>query len=649
MKIQRLLFIVSTVLITSISFSAKALADLIPAEDFYRLPEFVMDGFNDAGDTMLVRAPIDGRMCLMAIDVETKAITPLAVDKEKDVIDAYWVSNDRIFFTWDDEGFSSGGIWGVDKDGDNFRLLITPARARNAYVFRYTIPINMLEDDPDKVLVINNERRQDFPDVYEMDVNNGSLRRVLLNPGRATGYLTDHNGTVRIANVSEEDGGSVLLYRESDDAEWTELRSFEEDSVNFSPIAFTADNKNLYVSSNLDRDTRAIYLFDLSTKTMGGEILADEEYDIGGVVLDPTTRELAYIPYQKEKPAVVYFNEKWAQIQAMVDGALPEGRVNMLASSDKKGKKIIVGSYSDRSPMEYYILDTEELTFNRLFGTREWINPELMAEQKPIRFKARDDVEIPGYLSMPPDWDGEPMPFILYPHGGPWARDTWGFDFWRQLMVSRGYGVLQVDFRASTGYGKEHLKSSFNNPEVMFNDVYDGLQWAIKEGYADPERVGIAGASGGGWKTLYMLGRYPDEFDFGINVFGVYDVALQVTDYIDEWDREPASEVWKRRLGDPDNPEDMEIIKAVSPITYIDNITQPLLVYHGERDINVHVKQSRRLRNDLKKRGNDPIWIWTKDEAHSFNQLETRERLFVEMDKLLQEMHKRWEREGNAG
>lgn len=629
--------------VLTVAAPAQQSGDLIPAEEFYKLPEFVMVGLNDAGDTMAVLAPLNDRMGLFAIDLATREIKALAADKNRDVDDAYWVNNERLFFSWDDEGFASGGVWAINKDGSRYREIAAPARNTRG-VFRYTAPLDLLDDRDDYILVVNNERRMDYPDVYLMEVNNGNKRRVVMNPGKATGYVTDHNGVVRIAVVVEDDGSSQILYRETDDDDWEELRSFEEESVNFSPLAFTPDNKNLYVSSNLDRDTRAVFYYDLEKREIGEQIIADDTYDIGGgLVLGPEDNRLIAIQYQQEKPAIAYFDDKWSELQQMIDQVLPD-TVNRFTSWDDDERLVIVSAFTDRKPVEYYLLDTEELAIERLFGTREWIEPEMMAEQKPIRFPARDGEMIPGYVSMPPDWDGEPIPFIMYPHGGPWARDQWGFDWWRQFMVSRGYGVMQVDFRGSTGYGKEHLKVSFKNGQVMMDDVYDGLQWAIAEGYADPKRIGIAGASGGGWKTMYMLGRYPETFDFGINIFGVVDVALQIKDYIDEWDREPAYKTWVRRMGDPEIPEEMEELKALSPMTYIDNITQPVLIYHGERDINVDIKQSRILREALEDRGNEPVWVYAQDEAHSFSQLETRKRLFTAMDEFLQNMQARWEK-----
>jgi len=281
-----------------------------------------------------------------------------------------------------------------------------------------------------------------------------------------------------------------------------------------------------------------------------------------------------------------------------------------------------------------------------LAKTRPWLDDYELCGHIPISYEARDGRKIHGYLTLPKTYEpGKPVPLIVNPHGGPWARDVWGiwswFDLEPEFYASRGFAVLKVNFRGSTGYGKDHLESSFKNMEDMHYDVIDGVLWAIDQGYADKNKVGIAGASWGGYATMVGITKNPEIFQFGINIFGVVDLVEHINTY-NQWDREEGYEYWLRRIGDPKIPEDKENLEEWSAINYLERIDDPVFVYHGLRDGNVDIEQSRMLIRRLNRLGKDVTDIIRTEEAHSMADEDNRIDLYNEIDAFLERVTQGW-------
>lgn len=612
-------------------------------EEFFKDPQFSGFTLSPNGKKMLAIAPhpgADGFRNIFVIDVEKLRggqfeIVPLTAAK-RHIINIGWFSDDRIYYGMLDRGVDSAGLWAVDIDGDNYRELAKPFIPQERKVFRYTSVLDPMEEDDRFCLVVSNERRLNYPDVYIMDKVRGGKKIKVMNPGHVVSWLPDHDAVVRIGLEQDPNTDAItILYREDEDSEWEELEVYDDPDTSMLPITFLPDNRTLLVASNLDSDTRGMYKYDTKTRKITGKVFQHPEYDVGGPLIHRKTDELLGVSYVGEKPEIVYMDPKYKEIQEMLDEAIP-GYINRIASIDENDEFAIIYSTSDRQPGIFFQFDIKNLSLRELARPRHWIDERDMAEMRPITFTARDGMEIPGYLSLPKTYNGRPVPLIAMPHGGPWARDVWGFDPWVQYLCNRGFAVLKINFRGSTGYGTEFYKASFKNVEAMNNDVTDGVNWAIEQGYADPDRLGVLGASWGGYATMAQLALHPDKYDFGVNIFGVVDLVEHINTYRGKWNRDPAFRVWQRRIGDPDVDEERAELDRMSAINHIDKIDVPVFIYHGLQDINVDIGQSRMLAGALSRGGNDPVTVYKTDEAHSMSLQENRLDIWTQIEEFLQ-------------
>jgi dipeptidyl aminopeptidase/acylaminoacyl peptidase len=275
-----------------------------------------------------------------------------------------------------------------------------------------------------------------------------------------------------------------------------------------------------------------------------------------------------------------------------------------------------------------------------------WIDADKFQPKMPFSFTASDGQTVHGYLTLPKAYSpAKPAPLIVNPHGGPWARDkwrlSWYFDNEPQFYANRGFAVLQVNFRGSTGYGSKFFDSHKQNMGRMYLDTVEAAQWAIDSGYAHPDRIGIAGASWGGYKTMLCLVKKPDMFKFGINLFGVVDMNEAILTYL-QWDREEAYDYWVEKFYDPKDSEGRAYLKEWSPITHIDKIKGDVFIYHGVRDLNVDIEQSRMLVSALNRLDHPYTVVYDADEMHSLENPELRISVYNKIDKFILPFREKW-------
>jgi dipeptidyl aminopeptidase/acylaminoacyl peptidase len=624
--------------------------ELPPVEAFFKNPEFSSFELSPDGKSIAMLAPFEGYMNLYVYDLENREPRVLT-GESLDVTDFFWANNERLVYSMNQFTFGNyesryrGGLFSINKDGSDHRVLVEPLRSRGRSVV--ITPVDILPEEDRYILVTNNERRREHPDIFKLDVYDGSLDRVFNNPARINNYYMDDCGIPRFGFSFNEDARVTQMYRPVGSEEWLTLEDEVEDFEMATPVFIPCDGDTGLVSSNTRRDTRAIYRKDFRTGVISEEpVLKDDTYDIEAEAIGAITGQgIVGIRYEAAKPEQVYFEETHAQLQGILDQAIPDA-FNEITSVSDDGQRLVIRSFSEQKAPEYYLLHMDGMRMEPLAKTMPSLENLKLGETRIISYEARDGRTIHGYLTLPPDYeDGERVPLIINPHGGPWARDTWGLRFWfdyeRQFLASRGFAVLRINFRGSTGYGKEHLEASFKNLEAMHHDVIDGVRWAISEGIADKDKVGIGGASWGGYATMTALVKNPEMFQFGINVFGVVDIIEQIKTYR-QWDRDEGYEYWIRRIGDPSIEEDRKQLEEWSAINYIDRIDDPVFIYHGVRDFNVDVEQSRMLARALRSADKDYKLIIRTDEAHSAFDEENRIDLYREIDAFLKEVTAGW-------
>ena len=599
---------------------------MIPLKDFFRNPEMSSFSLSPDGKHISYMKPWEEGNRMMNVYVR-----PIDSNDEVRITDAskrslygyFWINDNRIAYVQDKGGDENIHIYAVDIDGKN-NIDLTPFENIQARI------TDDLEDDPNFMLVALNKRNPQIHDVYRLNVNNGDMDMIAENPGNISGWGTDHDGKLRIATTSDGVNTS-LLYRENEDDDFKSIltTNFKE---SVSPLFFTFDNKELYVSSNRGRDKSAIFKFDLETAKEGELIFEHDEVDVYGLMSSKKRKVITGVSYTTDKRQIHFF-DKWREnLQSTLESQLKGVEVAISGLSKDETKAIVV-TYSDRSRGTYYYYDIENDNLTKLADLSPWLNEDDMAFMKPIKYKSRDGLTIPGYLTLPLDYKkGEKLPVVINPHGGPWARDNWGFNPEIQFLANRGYAVLQMNFRGSVGYGREFWEISFKQwGKTMQDDITDGVNWLIEEGIADPDRIAIYGASYGGYATLAGLTFTPDIYACGVDYVGVSNIFTLLETLPPYW--ELGRQMMYEMIGNPETEK--ELLEAASPLFHIDKIKAPLLVAQGANDPRVKQAESDQIVDALKAKGIDVPYILKEDEGHGFYNEENQFDFYQEMEKFL--------------
>ena len=479
------------------------------------------------------------------------------------------------------------------------------------------------------MLISLNRRDRRIFDVYRIDVNTGEMEIVAENPGGIVGWMTDHDGKLRVA-IATDGVHRSLLYRpdESSPFEVAVTTNFK-DSIN--PLFFTFDNRRLYVSSNIGRDKAALFRYDPETDEHLEVVFEHPEVDVGGLVYSRKRKVVTAAVYVTDKTHYEFFDDWRRELQASMEERLPGYEVAVTHMS-RDESKVLVRTYSDRSLGAYYFHDTGTGEFRKLVDVSPWLDESEMAEMKPVSYESRDGRTIHGYLTLPKGVEPVGLPVVVNPHGGPWHRDTWGFNPEVQFLANRGYAVLQMNFRGSTGYGKDFWQASFKEwGRKMQDDISDGVLWLTEQGIADPERVGIYGGSYGGYATLAGLAFTPELYACGVDYVGVSNLFTFLDTIPPYW--EPMRAMWYEMVGDPE--ADRELLEAASPYFHVDDIRAPLLVAQGANDPRVKKAESDQIVEALTDRGIDVPYLVKDNEGHGFGNEENRFDLYRAMEGFL--------------
>lgn len=628
MKRLSLLFV-----LLAFAFSVlRAAVPELPVETFFKKPEFSNLVLSPNGQYLAALVPVKGRMNIAVIELATMKPYPVT-SFDEDINSVTWATNDRLLFTMDFNGNESIGLFSIDKDAKNFRVLAKPAQSQvsnGSFVVRQTHLLSLIEGEPDYILVTNNDRDETIFDVYRMNIRTGVKSRVVTNPGKVGGWVTDHNGVVRFG--VEEDGLDIrVIYRSTDKSEWRTLAKFEYGKGEWSPIGFAYDNRTVYIANRLNRDKSAVYTYDPETDTMGDLVFESSEVDVANVQMARCFRRALSVPYYTDRLHYHWLDETAKKLQDVVDAALPNTENSIQYARDNATKAIVV-AHNDRDPGSYYLFDIEKQKLTFLLRPMNWIKPEQMAEMKPVTIKARDGMILHGYLTRPVGSEGKPVPLIINPHGGPQARDDWGYNPEVQLMANRGFAVLQVNFRGSTGYGWSFVSAGFREwGRKMQNDLTDSVEWAIAEGITTRGKVGIYGGSYGGYAAMAGLTFTPELYSFGINTVGVVDIGLLLKTMPKTW--ELARKQMEMMIGSAKT--DKAEMDQWSPVNHVEKIRVPLLMAYGELDPRVVLKHAQLLEKQLKKHGKTYQYILFDDEGHGWRKQENRYKFYKAFDEFL--------------
>ena len=617
---MKILFIALIILASMpAGFALAAIPPLLPMEDFFRNPDTAAFSISPDGTRLAFAKPWEHRMNVYVREIATGNEKRITSATERDIAGFFWKGNDKIVFAQDVGGDENFHVYITDIKGSEARDL-TPFEKVRAGI------LDDLEDDPVHMLIDMNRINPEVFDVYRCNIDTGELELVAKNPGNITGWMTDHDGKLRCA--FETDGvNTSFLYRTTEADPFRKLitTNFKE---TFSPVLFAYDNKLMYVVSNLSRDKDAIFTFDPEENKTLDLIFEHPEVDVGGIMHSKKRKIITGVTYTTDKRHYKFFDAEREELQKSLEAFFPNYEVAAVDMDDDE-RRVIVRTYSDKTRGTYYLYDRKDNSMSKLAELSPWLKEEQMAPMMSIKFQARDGLKINGYITLPVGVSSSNLPLVVIPHGGPSARDGWGFDSEAQFLANRGIAVLQVNYRGSTGYGKEFWQAGFKQWGLkMQDDVTDGVLWAVEQGIADKDRLAIYGGSYGGYAALAGAAFTPDLYACAVSYVGPSNIFTLLESIPPYW--EPFRDMEYEMIGDPS--KDKDLLEAVSPVFHAENIKIPLFVAQGANDVRVNKAESDQIVEAVKKTGKDVVYMVKDNEGHGFHNEENRFDFYRELE-----------------
>ena len=587
---------------------------LIERKLFFGNPDKAGVKLSPDGKQISYLAPVNGVMNVYVAPAdEIEAAKPVTKDTKRGIRQYFWgFTNQHIIYLQDEGGNENFHLYSVDlKSGESKDL--TPDKNVRATV------LGVSHLFPTEMMVGINDRDARHHDVYRVNVANGERKLIVKNEEFA-GFVVDDNYKVRFVQKLTPDGGAAIYEPDGKDGWKDFLKIPMEDTLTTNIIGFDKSGDVLYVVDSRKRDTGALTSIDIKTAKQTA-IAADPRCDVGAVIIHPTEHTIQAVSFNYDRS---HWEFKDDAVKADFDELrkLADGEIS-IADQTLDDKQWIVAFLLDNGPVRYYRYDrpTKKATF--LFTNRKSLEGLNLAKMHSRTIKSRDDLKLVSYLTMPTDIDDgkgnakKPVPMVLFVHGGPWARDSWGLNGMHQFLANRGYAVLSVNYRGSTGFGKNFANAG--NMEwagKMHDDLIDAVDWAIKEKIAIPDKVAIGGGSYGGYATLVGLTFTPDKFACGVDIVGPSSIVTLLNTIPPYW--APAIELFKTRVGDHTSAAGKLFLESRSPLTFVDKIKRPLLIGQGANDPRVKQSESDQIVKAMQAKKIPVSYILFPDEGHGF-------------------------------
>ena len=599
----------------------------IPLENFFKNPEKIDYQVSPDGTYFSFMAPYENRLNLFVQKIGSDTTIRITSETERDITASMWASNNRILFIKDTGGDENYQLYGVNIDGSDLKSYTNFPNVR-------TTIIDPLRKIDSLVIIGMNKRNPQVFDPYRLNLNTGELTLLAENPGNIQGWMTDHDGKLRVANAIVDGVNNQILYRETEDQPFQPVltTNFKE-TVSFA--VFTPDNKMVYALTNIGRDKTALVLMDPKTCEEKEVLYMNDKYDISDLNYSEKKNRLTVVACEGHKDMIRhYFDKEEEEIRKKLEAQLPGYNVGVTSMSKDENIRLIYAG-NDRTYGTYYLYNVKENKLTKVADIAPWIKEEEMCAMNPITYTSRDGLTIEGYLTLPKGYtmeNAKNLPVVVNPHGGPWIRDSWGYNPEVQFLASRGYAVLQMNFRASTGYGRKFTELGYKQwGQTMQNDITDGVKWLIKEGIADPKRVAIYGASYGGYATLAGVTFTPDLYACAVDYVGVSNLLSFMNTIPPYW--KPLLDMMHEMIGDPET--DKEMMEKYSPVFHVDQIKAPLFIAQGANDPRVNKAESDQMVEALKKRGVEVEYMVKENEGHGFSNEENKFDFYRSMEKFL--------------
>jgi dipeptidyl aminopeptidase/acylaminoacyl peptidase len=536
----------------------------------------------------------------------------VTADKKRGIRIHLWTyAPDTLLYLQDNAGDENWHIYAVNLKTDDVRDL-TPFKGVRAEV------VGIDRNYAGELLAGLNRNNPRVFDVYRIRLSSGEMELDTKNPGDVVSWETDPKFRVRVAQATTQDGGMEVRYRDNDKGKWKTAVTWGPEDADGQVVGFTADGKSLWLETSQGRDTLSLVKRDL--KSGKGKVIAsDPRTDAGVVIFNPVSHEVEAVAFNRERMRWKALDPKVADdLDVLAKGAPGEPSV---VSRDRDLRKWIVSYSADVYPTDYYLYDRAAQKLTHLFSAQPALAKYKLAPMKPATIKTRDGLELVCYLTLPVGVEPRNLPTVLMVHGGPWARDTWGYSGFTQWLANRGYAVLSVNYRGSTGFGKKFLHAGDREwAGKMHDDLIDAVHWAVKKGYADPKEVAIFGGSYGGYAALVGATFTPDVFACAVDIVGPSNLVTLFKSIPPYW--APMKKLFAVRVGDPEKDE--AFLKSRSPLFKADRIKIPMLIAQGANDPRVKQAEAEQIVAAIRKSGKPVEYMLFADEGHGFARPENR-------------------------
>lgn len=598
--------------------------EVIPVDNFFKSQDKATYRISPDGKSLSYLKLQDNKQNLFVEDLESGKSTQLTKLVEKNISFYSWVSNNELIYYKEREGARhQSDLFIINKEGKNERQLSVNEKTR----------IRILEDqliDDNYLLVLSNRRDSTVSDVYRLNVRNGKMDMVAQNPGNITSWMTDNKGKLRMA-ISSDGVNKTLLEREN------ETQTFKSViTLNFKttimPIAFSEKEPNIiYAISNLNRDKSALVALDCKTGKERSILFANDTLNVVDAQYSKNRGKMDYVVFESWKKVKYYLDPSAKTFYHKLDKLLPNTE-SRIVDQDKSEKVFIVRTFTDRNPGSYYLYNAISGTLKKLSDINSSINEDQMCQMKPVKYKSRDGLEINGYLTLPLNSSGKNLPVVVVPHSGPGQRNTWGFNAEVQFLANRGYAVFQVNYRGSTGYGKNFYVAGFKQwGRKIQDDIDDGVQWLINEKIANPQKVAIYGTGFGGFIALNGAIKSPKLYKCvasNSGVLNLFNYLISIPPFL----RSNLQMVYDI-VGNP--ATDVDYMRQASPVFHADKINIPIFITQNVKDPRISPSDAIRLVKDLKKR-NIAVTYFEKEEPFSMGREEGRQEVYTALEQFLE-------------
>lgn len=593
----------------------------IPVESFFKNPEKTAYTISPNGEYIAYLAPYNNRLNIFIRSTGDDAPRRLTSETDRDLSAYLWKNNNTLLFIKDNNGDENYKLFSVTTEGVTKQITDLDGVRINI--------IDVLPDSEDEVIISMNKDNRALFEPYRVNIQTGALHKLAFNNNLKkpiTQWLCDNKGNVRIAVSVEQGTITHLLYRNHPDSAFHSILSSNwKDMVQ--PMFFDSDNYHIYALSNLNRDKAALVRIDPADPQHPELIFEHPEVDIWWAESSRRRKVLTAYYFITDKKNTVFTDPKLNSCYEYLKTQLPNKEI-YFSSIDDKEENIIVRTYSDVSPGRYYLFNAVNHQLDQLAILNESIQSEEMSPMQPISFNTRDGLTVHGYLTIPIHSEGKHMPLVMIVHGGPMSRDMWGFKPEVQMLASRGYAVLQINYRGSWGYGKAFSESGFKQwGRKMQDDLTDGVNWLVQQGIADPERIAIYGSSYGGYAALAGLTFTPDLYACGIDYVGPSNLFTLLANLPAYW--EPEKEMLYEMIGHP--VKDSALLAEVSPVLHADKIVAPLFIAQGANDPRVTELESQQMVDALLNRNIHVVYMLKENEGHGFRLEENRLEFYKAM------------------